>query len=758
MLKSLAFALFAVAAPFQDPGTGTIKGWIRSDRTGEPLPYAAVEVVGAAAPVVIYADSLGAYELRGLPPGPRLIRVNSVGHVALEVEVLVRAGRETTVDLVLAFEPIKLAPVVAHTGAVSPLSDTTAIPDAELGLVSLRSLEATPGVVELGLGDLSHALPPGQAPSDPSDVLYVRGSPADLKLVLLDGAPIYSPFHLGGLIQSFEVDALRAADLHLGGMPARYDGGLSYVLGMETRAGRRDGVHTSGGADLLSTRTLVEGPIGPNAGFLAVARAVHGQGVDWLLDDPFPYGYGDLLGRLDVDVGESGAVGVTGFWNRKSVLLSDARGGESAEWGNIAGSMRVQGTVAGHQLEATAAIGEYHALVPMGTGPQRLTAEGNVRRTRFALDLARTIRSARLQYGLTFDRNAYAYSARSLGSASDNVIFLETAAWGEAGGGYVDADWRLNTRLRLRGGLRVDLFSGDDVPRFAPRLSATWLVSDRAALTLAAGRYRQFVRGPVVSPDGGMTASIRVPQPLALASSSHFVLGLDQELNEGFRLGIEGYFKRFEGLPASEISGLETKYADVASGPLTANASGIDIWVRRGEGRVTGWLGYSMGWVWSAEGNQSPDFTGAFAGRHLLSAGLSGQIGSEGRLDLKLGYGSGIPFASLPSGPSTPNAAPELRSAPPRYSLIGAVDASTDAPPLNNSPDDPYLRLDLEVSHPWEPDWSGRRVTITPYFKVLNALDRRDAMFYRTDATESGKPRPLATLPLLPIIGVRWSF
>ena len=68
MLKSLAFALFAVAAPFQDPGTGTIKGWIRSDRTGEPLPYAAVEVVGADEAQAVLEDvAVAALALRQPP-------------------------------------------------------------------------------------------------------------------------------------------------------------------------------------------------------------------------------------------------------------------------------------------------------------------------------------------------------------------------------------------------------------------------------------------------------------------------------------------------------------------------------------------------------------------------------------------------------------------------------------------------------------------------------------------------------------------
>jgi hypothetical protein len=49
-------------------------------------------------------------------------------------------------------------------------------------------------------------------------------------------------------------------------------------------------------------------------------------------------------------------------------------------------------------------------------------------------------------------------------------------------------------------------------------------------------------------------------------------------------------------------------------------------------------------------------------------------------------------------------------------------------------------------------------MTITPYLKVLNALDRRDALFYRADGAAGEAPRALATLPILPVVGVQWKF
>src|SRR5690606_37682435 len=143
-----------------------------------------------------------------------------------------------------------------------------------------------------GLADAALGAP-GQEPVDPSDVLYVRGTGTDLKLVYLDGAPVYAPFPLGGLIEPFTPGLLQSADIYLGGAPARYDGGLSYVLDLRTRGVRSDRVHSTGAVDLLSARVTVEAPIGSRAGVLFAGRSVHDRGTGPLSGGPLPYGYAE---------------------------------------------------------------------------------------------------------------------------------------------------------------------------------------------------------------------------------------------------------------------------------------------------------------------------------------------------------------------------------------------------------------------------------------------------------------------------------
>jgi hypothetical protein len=388
-------------------------------------------------------------------------------------------------------------------------------------------------------------------------------------------------------------------------------------------------------ADLLTAQTLIESPIGAKAGILLGGRGVHGLGANLFLRDEFPYEYGDLLGRMDLAVGRDGTLGVTGFWNRESIRLGDSPVGvdEEAVWGNAASSLRYRGPLLGRDAELTLATGTYRARLPIGDD-SRVVVDGIARQTRLAADLSGGGTELRIHYGISYERTVMEQrvwaGARGIyqGALRGTTLFAATAT-GETGGVYADLNWGATPRVRVRGGLRADFFPADASLRFAPRLAVNWAVSERAVLLIAGGRYRQFVResGEVLPGSEGSEA-VHAPRALRLADASHLLVGLDQLLADEIRFGIEGYFKRFEGIP-TEI------------GTGAANASGVDLWLRRGEGRVTGWLGYSLGWVWTAP--QSGEATDLFSGRQLLSLGLSGEIGAGGRLGLRVGYGAGIP-------------------------------------------------------------------------------------------------------------------
>ncbi|HET9440153.1 MAG TPA: carboxypeptidase regulatory-like domain-containing protein [Longimicrobiales bacterium] len=735
----LAFSLALLAAvSLQQGPNATVRGQVRSEGSGAPLRLATVQVVTANRVIQATTDTLGMYVLRNVPSGRRVLRATHFDHAPLEIEVIVKGSNQVMLDFGLELRPVKLPALTARAPIFKGIGDTVPAGEAALGQAEVKALEATPGVAELGLAEATQDVP-GQ-PSDPTDVLYVRGGTADLKLVLLNGAPVYAPFHLGGLINALDADFMRAAKLYVGGAPARYDGGLSYVLDLETRAGRDGENHGSLAVDLLGSRTLMEGPITKGSSYLVGARSVHGMGAEAFLDDEFPYSYTDGLARIDFGM-FGGQVTVTGFWNQEKVRLDSLAGGNArANWGNTAGSVRYRSRVLGADADFTIAAGNFHTQLPVG-GVRPIITDGNAERVRASAHFARSIGSVALQYGASAEQQEFVFRAWPRSAGRDSLLLHSDAA-GDVSGAYIDAQWQVIPRLTIRSGVRADVFSISKRTRFAPRMSATLLLSDHATLTVAGGRYRQYVRSESSGIIGTPIADSVSAAPLAIAQASHFVVALDQELGVGLRLGLEGYYKAFEDLPSSQ-------------GEL-AEASGVELWVRRATGRYTGWLGYSLAWIWTVDGPQQP--ISVFAGRQLLSAGASGPLLGNGKFDVRLSYGAGLPFTAIPEPEASTPVFGLRPGGSPHFSAIPTTspdDGQTDPVP----PDEQYLRVDAQVAHTFMTEVRGFEFEFTPYFKVLNALGRRDALFYHFDRSQQDtQARAVAALPVLPILGLEWRF
>ncbi len=745
--RAAIMGMIALAAPGQVLGAaqaartaqeppGTVRGRVISAETAAPVEGAAVEIRHGGTSRFYITGPDGAYRATGLTPGLVVVVARALDRAPLETGVQVPAGGEVPLDLALELRPILMPSLLAEISS-RRLAAPGLTRDGfrEEGETELRALEATPGVAELGLtaGASRHD------PNDPGSVLYVRGAGTDLKLVLLDGAPVFAPFHLSGLLDAFPHGVLEDASLYIGGTPARYDGGLSYVLDLEVRQGDSARFRTAGAVDLLGATARVEGPLGSSGRVLVSGRTLHGLGYPLVTgEDELPYGYGDVLARVDAEIGP-GQFSATGFWNRESVQLNigkleETGAAESAYWGNLAGSMSYRVPVGGGALTVLGAYGRFNTQLPVprdeGEGPVSFAnALGRTQRTRSEVlyesggddlrwaagggfDTYETVLDQRTVFGDT--------TAHTLGRANT------AAAWGEA-------IWDITPEVELRAGARTSYFAPENIGRFAPRATVTWHVSESADLRLSAGRFFQVVRGPesILSSDltgptvGRFLPGLDTEIPsntvpiLGVAGATHLVVGLENRLENGIDVGVEGYFKSFDDLPDTQ----------------DLYASGADLWVEAREGPVRGWVGYSLAWVWTSDPSQDT----RFVGRQLLSGGLSTQL-SGFDLGLRLAYGSGLPFTSIsPTGDPTR----------PEGDVI---------PALSGAAGDSYLRLDAEISRRLITRVGNSRVQIAPYLRLLNALDRRDALFYQAGTETPTQPVPLASLPLIAVFGVAWSF
>jgi hypothetical protein len=761
-VATLAGSPPAAARAQEAPGPegGAVLGtvWSTPPPNRVPLEGAWVEVLDAGGELVATTDSSGAYRLSPVPAGIRRIRVHRLGSVPLELQVRIPPGDTVRLDVELEWSPLPLQEIAVRSRAAPPPVDTAEVSTGDLAELGVRALDAAPGFAEAGVAAAARELA-GERGRDPARALLMRGSAADQKLVLLDGAPVYAPFHLGGLLRTFETSLLSEARHYVGAPPARYHGGLSYVLDLGTRSGSREGWRGSGTLDLIGAGLRAEGPLGDDASVLASGRTLHDVLSPLGGGGTSPYGYGEALLRVDLRPDSTHRFGATGFWNREEVRLrlpAPGTVGEAepasrlerptaAEWGNAAASLRYRGRWEATRLDVTLAGSRYRAIMPLAFD-RPAVGEARTDRLRTVAELVHETGPWTLRAGASAEGIDHRGSASAL--VQDSVLESSREEGTGSLGIHAGASRPLGDGLHLRGGLRADYFSDGGGLRLAPRGSLSWSLTDRADLTLAAGRFFQLPRGGelevrmALDDPAGVGTGHQVHGP---AEASHLVLSLDQRLSSELDLGLDGFYKGFRGLPG---------YGDDV-----LRSSGLDLRIS-GEGDdLAGWLGYTLAWFWEPDDAAGVDRSSEFAGRHLINAGLRGRILPGLGGELTVSYGDGLPYTSLPVIGRAQEEGGAVRFPVVDRELGEAVGTQEGEDRISTL--DGFLRVDLEIYGDWRigsGGATGEGARISPYLRLLNAVARRDALFYYFEPWRSDELQALAERPVLPVVGVEVTF
>jgi hypothetical protein len=290
---------------------------------------------------------------------------------------------------------------------------------------------------------------------------------------------------------------------------------------------------------------------------------------------------------------------------------------------------------------------------------------------------------------------------------------------------FGEASWQLGRAWSARAGARLAYEGATGEVTLMPRIALSALVGSDALVTVSAGRFSQ----PYASAPAAAQGS-EPPQPadatVALAHATHLEVNVVRQAgNTSF--AATAFVRQHEA---------ETAGADSRATP------GLDITWTYDAALFNASVGYSYtrmaGILADAYGRN----------RHLAAVGVGTRLGPF-VAQASAAYGDGLPLASVVLEDATEARAELLDVATP-----GSI--SADAP--RTLPDRSYLRLDGSLGAELRFRTGGREVALTPYVKVLNALRDREALFYYHEARVGGAPRPLATLPAIPVFGVRWNF
>ncbi len=754
----------------QEPTTGVVAGRItaRAD-SGVRVPLVGATVTIAATGAAQSTDADGRYVLDRVPAGSHTLRIRNVGFRTVERTLRVRAGDTTRVDVTLA-SPF-LAPVRISARAAD-LETFLSRPNVASITMSAAAMAGVPSVGEPDVVRVVQLLPGVVSRNDFNTGLIVRGGEADQNLVLLDGHPIYNPFHLGGLFSTFMDATVGGVELLTGAFPARYGGRLSSVLDVRSADDPRPGIHASADISALATSARVGGAFGEGRGTWSVAgRRTYADALaNVFTNNIFPYHFSDFHGRAtyllpgDVRLAVTAYAGTDVLDANLAAFETDStptRAGEGQwafDWGNRVLGVALSKDVGpdaripllGWRLGDSATVEQrlstsrFSTLLDLGDGAFSQRSEIRDVRMSGSLLVHGESHDRSIGYEVAGHRIRYASSSAETGTIDFDFVQrpVSAAAW-------LGDLWRVSPRWLVEGGLRFEGLTGRQWMALSPRLSAKYFATPTLALTAAAGRSTQWLHS--LAGDGALRYFdiwIASDSFVPVATAWHYVAGVEKRFDAG-SVRVEGYVKRYDRVLEANWAEDPSRRGDeffVAQG----ESYGVDVLARwqRPSG-ASGWISYSLGH--SLRRRDSLTWAPGHDRRHDLDMVATWFV-RKYRMGARYGFATGTPY--------TPIVGQIVRRAyDPSLDRWGTGDPALYREPLpgaRNSARYPIThRLDLDLSR----EFLRRGATIAPYLSVANAYNAQNVFVYLYDySTNNPTRRAISQFPILPSAGVRVAF
>ncbi|PRX54698.1 TonB-dependent receptor [Flagellimonas meridianipacifica] len=506
------------------------------------------------------------------------------------------------------------------------------------GLVSLEIEQIKTIPLVLGERDILKAaltLPGISNAGEGASGFNVRGGKTDQNLVLLDDGVIYNPSHFFGIFSALNPFSTGSADIYKGSIPVQFGGRLSSVFDLKTKTPNTEKFSGEAAIGPVTSNLVLEVPIKKEkAGLLVGGRGTYSGWILRSLDDEqlseSEASFFDVVAKYNHTLDENNEIRATGYFSRDAFsITSDS----IFNYSNRLASLRWN-----------------HKFNEKNTGSLILTNSQyrfNIEfdgdsNTDFDLGYINNESELRLEFNYLHSKAhkfKYGISGKLYQIDPGNVdplnadsevtplsIPRERAVESAL---FFSDTYTVNEKLLIDAGVRLSLYAalGEGIQRIyeenAPRNSSTLVETrefDQNEVIETYGGPEFRISGRYfLNPDLSLKASFNntfqyihtlnsnttVSQTdtyklsdlnIRPQQANQFSLGLFKNFKDNeYELSIEGFYKRQRNLLDFEVGAQlllnETVEAEVLQGD--GRAYGVEFLLRKNEGRLNGWLGYS---------------------------------------------------------------------------------------------------------------------------------------------------------------------
>jgi hypothetical protein len=690
-----------------------------------------------------------------LPKGTYDVKVSYLGYSSISKTIIL--NKNLTQNFSLEANTDTLDEIVLKTDA-----ERVNIKTAQMSVNSLNSNTIKQIPVVFGEADLVKAitlLPGISSGGEGTPGFNVRGGSNDQNLILLDEATLFNSSHLFGFFSVFNPDAIKNLKLYKGGIPAKYGGRVASVLDIYQKEGNKNEFRANGGIGLVSSRVLFEGPLKKEKGsFLFGGRSTYAHLFLPLFDiDNIAYFY-DINTKLSYRLDLDNKIYLSGYFGRDVFNVSNSF---ENTYGNTVVNFRWNHLFSDKLFSNLSLIYSdyYYGLDLNFVG---FKWNSGIQNMNVKFDLKQYLNDHfSLEYGLQstyYGFNPGIIQPNGPTSGINREELTKKNAFENAV--YLDIKQQVSEKISLRYGARLSSFLrlgqdelnsyDDDNPlifnpelqiyqavdpigtinrssgsveasfiNIEPRLSLSYLFNENSSVKASYNRMAQYLH---------LLSNTTAPTPLDVwAPSGKYIkpqlldqiaLGYFKNYND-YSFEIEAYYKktknRIDYIDGANLIANKAIEQVILNG--RSRAYGLEVLLRKNEGRLKGWLAYTLSKSEQQTEGRNPSETGINNGNwyntpfdktHDISVTSSYDLNKKWTLNANFLYQTGQP-TTYPNG---------------QYVYNGLFIPTYEA--RNSSRLPSYHRFDLSAKYIPKPNktkaWRGEWV-----FSIYNIYNRKNA-------------------------------
>ena len=708
--------------------TGLLRGFITDSLSGEALVSANILLEGTR--IGVAADLNGFFSIASIPANKTYtVKASFLGYESKRVNVRINPDKTTQIH-------IKLLPADVRLQTIEKIGERVKDKELNIGIsrISVRELELMPKGVETDVMRTLQFMPGVQSTGDVSARYYVRGGGSDQNLVLLNGIPVYNPFHAMGLFSIIDPEMINAIEFYKGGFTAEFGERISSVLNMVTKNGNKNRFAGTSSLSFLTGKASVEGPI-PGGSFIVTARKSLFDNIlkKYIYKDA-PFDFYDYSFKVNYNVNSDkrhSRILLFGFQSGDKLKNNSLN--SNYHWNNnLYGLNWFQVWESPLYSETTVSLSNFDAKVE----PVNVNA---LERKNKVSDL-----SLKMDFTLLFDSKdelKFGYNIKTINTS----LYLETENKTKTDISDFGANITLFTKYRL---LRLENLKGDFGVRvnaasladndyvLEPRLNLTYQLNPLWKIKAAWGIYTQDM--VTFTNENEIIALfepwITLPGYMKAPSAVHYIVGMDYDLSEYLSFNVEAYYKKMQNITELNKNKFSPADHDLVAGDGESYGWETQLQIKDFYG-ISALCSYSLSWAYKEIDNWL--YYPRYDSRHTGKVMLGYDLGRNWNIGANWMISSGLPFTQIESYYNkfyfdNLNDGFFLFESYSPYTILGSKN-------LGRLPF--YHRLDLNLTKKFKLYFSNIFFSID----VINVYDRKNIFYFER---ETGKK--VNMLPFIP--------